>query len=75
MIGIVLILGHLLRLKSLGTPYFVPLFPFRFHEFTDSIIRSSLTLTFNRPRYLRPLSLKRYKVSKPKDISHDYNNE
>lgn len=75
MIGVVLLLGHLLRLKSLGTPYIVPLFPFRIREFTDSFIRSSLSLTFNRPRYLRPLSLRRYKVSKSKDISDDYNNE
>jgi hypothetical protein len=75
MIGVELLLGHLLRLKSLGTPYIVPLFPFRFREYTDSFIRSSLSLTFNRPRFLRPLSLKRYKVSKSKDISDDYNNE
>ncbi|WP_261301521.1 spore germination protein [Paenibacillus andongensis] len=74
-IGLTLLLGHLLRLKSLGTPYIVPLFPFRFHEFKDSFIRSSLSLTFNRPRYFRPLSLKRYKVSKSKDIPDDYNNE
>lgn len=74
-IGLLLLLGHLLRLKSLGTPYIVPVFPFRFREFTDSFIRSSLSLTFNRPRYLRPLSLKRYNVNKSKDISDDYNNE
>ncbi|MDQ0889649.1 hypothetical protein QFZ81_004737 [Paenibacillus sp. V4I9] len=75
MIGLVILLGHLLRLKSLGTPYIVPMFPFRFRDFTDSFIRSSLSLTFNRPRFLRPLSIKRYKVKKNNDISNDYNNE
>lgn len=75
MIGVVFLLGHLLRLKSLGTPYIVPVFPFRFREFTDSFIRSSLSLTVNRASFLRPLSTKRYKVHKHKDIGDDYNNE
>lgn len=39
--GLLLLLGHLLRLKSLGMPYLVPLFPFRIGSFTDSFIRSS----------------------------------
>jgi hypothetical protein len=75
MIGFVILLGHLLRLKSLGTPYLVPLYPFRFRDFTDSLIRSSLNLTENRPNFLRPLRTKRYKVSKSKDNNDDYNNE
>lgn len=75
MIGLVILLGHLLRLKSLGTPYIVPMFPFRFRDFTDSFIRPSLSLTFNRPRFLRPLQLQRFKVNKSKDSSDDYNNE
>lgn len=37
--GLVILLGHLLRLKSLGTPYIVPMFPFRFREFNSSIDR------------------------------------
>jgi hypothetical protein len=74
-VGIVFLIGHLLRLKSLGTPYIVPVFPFRYKDFKDSFIRSSLSLTTERPGYSRPLSSKRYKVPKSKDIGDDYNNE
>ncbi|WP_219837121.1 spore germination protein [Paenibacillus sp. R14(2021)] len=73
-IGLVILIGHLLRLKSLGSPYIVPLFPFRFREFANSFIRFPFSLSYNRPRYLRPLKLQRYKVSRSKDRS-DYNNE
>ncbi|WP_082615140.1 spore germination protein [Paenibacillus sp. Soil787] len=75
MIGLMFILGHLLRLKSLGAPYIVPLFPFRHNSFSDSFIRSSFTLTSRRFLTPRPLSTKRYSVQKNKDIGDDYNNE
>ncbi len=75
MVGLMFILGHLLRLKSLGSPYIVPLFPFRHKNFSDSFIRSSFTLTFKRFSFTRPLSVKRYSVQKNKDIGDDYNNE
>ncbi|MDF2959328.1 MAG: GerA spore germination protein [Paenibacillus sp.] len=75
MIGLMFILGHLLRLKSLGTPYIVPLFPFRHNSFSDSFIRSSFTLLSNRFFTTRPLSTKRFSVQKNKDIGDDYNNE
>ncbi|WP_338044848.1 spore germination protein [Paenibacillus lignilyticus] len=74
-IGLVLLLGHLLRLKSLGIPYLTPAFPFRYREYADSFIRSSLSLTKFRPSYLRPLQRQRYKVSNPKPKHSDYNNE
>ncbi|WP_256252566.1 spore germination protein [Paenibacillus sp. UNC496MF] len=74
-IGFLLLIGHLLRLKSLGTPYLVPLFPFRIRNYADSFIRSSFSLTSNRPLYLRPLKLHRYKVPKPKERNDDYNRE
>lgn len=75
MIGLMFILGHLLRLKSLGTPYIVPLFPFRHNSFSDSFIRSSFSLLSNRFFTTRPLSTKRFSVQKNKDIGDDYNNE
>ena len=71
-IGFVLLLGHLLKLKSLGNPYMVPLFPFRIMNFRDSFIRSSYQFTTTRSRFLRPLSLKRYTPNQDKD---DINNE
>ncbi|TFE23079.1 spore germination protein [Cohnella luojiensis] len=75
MIGIMFILGHLMRLKSLGSPYLVPLFPFRYKDYSDSFIRSSFTLTSNRNKYLRPILTKRYSLQEGKDIGDDYNNE
>jgi len=74
-VGFVFLVGHLLRLKSLGSPYLVPLFPFRIRDYADGFIRSSLSLTYNRPRYLRPLKLERYKVKKPRDRGDRYDNE
>ncbi|MDQ0112256.1 spore germination protein [Paenibacillus harenae] len=75
MLGLMFILGHLMRLKSLGMPYIVPLFPFRHKDFSDSFIRSSFSLTSKRFSFTRPLSIKRYSVQKNKDTSDDYDNE
>lgn len=66
-IGFVLLLSHLLKLKSLGNPYMVPLYPFRIKNFRDSFIRLSYQYTTNRSRFLRPLSLKRYTPNEDKD--------
>ncbi|SIS03812.1 GerA spore germination protein [Peribacillus simplex] len=74
-VGITVLLGHLLRLKSLGTPYLVPLYPFRPTDLGDTFYRSSFSLTSKRPSFLRPLHLHKYKVKKNKDVMDDYNNE
>lgn len=75
MMGLVLILGHLLRLQSLGTPYLVPVYPFRIKDFRDSFIRFSTEYTYLRQGYLRPLSQRRYSVHPRKDNADHYNNE
>ncbi|MFD2613902.1 spore germination protein [Paenibacillus gansuensis] len=75
MLGIVLLLGHLLRLKSLGVPYLVPLFPLRTTGFADSFIRSSLSVLTKLPPSLRPITRRRYHSKKHKDQGSDYNNE
>jgi spore germination protein KA len=70
--GILFLMGHLLRLKSLGTPYLVPLFPFRTGSFADSIIRSSYKKINMRNKSLKPLSLIRYEPSEDmEDINHE----
>jgi len=73
--GLVIILGHLLRLQSLGTPYLVPIYPFRYKDFRDSFIRSSTEYTYLRPGYLRPVTMKRYNVRPQKDNPNNYDNE
>jgi len=74
MIGVMFLLGHLLRLKSLGTPYLVPLFPFRYKGLRE-FIRTPFSMNSERPGFLRPLKNKSYSVQKHKDISDDYSNE
>lgn len=66
-VGFVLLLSHLLKLKSLGNPYMVPLYPFRIKNFRDSFFRSSYQYTTSRSKFLRPLSLKRYATNEDKD--------
>lgn len=68
-VGFVLLLSHLLKLKSLGNPYMAPLYPFRVNNFQDSFIRSSYKFTTKRSQILRPLSLKRYTPNQDKDDS------
>ncbi|KRE64115.1 spore germination protein [Paenibacillus sp. Soil750] len=74
MIGVMFLLGHLLRLKSFGAPYLVPVFPFRAKGFKE-FLRLPYSLTWNRPGFLRPRFARRYTVRKHKDIGDDYNNE
>ncbi|BFT70107.1 spore germination protein [Paenibacillus sp. P36] len=73
-IGVMFLLGHLLRLKSLGTPYLVPLFPFRYKGLRE-FIRTPFSMNSERPGFLRSLKDKSYTVQKHKDISDDYSNE
>lgn len=59
-IGICFLIVHITRLRSLGSPYTVPLYPLRVKDLKDSVIRSSYQITNTRPQYLRPMSLLRY---------------
>ncbi|WP_059172621.1 spore germination protein [Bacillus sp. FJAT-27445] len=74
-IGIVLLFGHLFRLKSLGSPYMVPLFPFRTKGIGDSYIRYPYSKMNKRPGYLRTLTRKRYSPSENNDAKKDLNTE
>ncbi|MGM0835436.1 MAG: spore germination protein [Bacillota bacterium] len=75
MIVITFMFCHLLRLKSLGTPYFAPLYPFRYEDFSDSFIRTPLSITNKRFKFARPLSSQRFTVKKHKDVVDDFNTE
>ncbi|MCD5322189.1 spore germination protein [Pontibacillus sp. HN14] len=50
----IFVLGHLLRLTSLGRPYLAPVFPFRFKELKDTFIRLSFRYQQSRPVQMRP---------------------
>ncbi|WP_235946900.1 spore germination protein [Paenibacillus glycinis] len=71
-VGFIMLLTHLLRLKSLDTPYLVPFYPFRSGNFADSLVRSSYQYTTNRALFLNPQRKKRYKPDTVKeDIDHE----
>jgi len=74
-VGVILLFGHLLRLKSLGNPYMVPLFPVRTKGIGDSFIRAPYSKTSNRPGYLRPLLSKKYSPSEQNDLDKNINTE
>jgi spore germination protein KA len=65
-IGIGFLLVHLTRLTSLDVPYIVPIHPLRIRDLKDSFIRPSYQFINDRPRYLRPNSLVRYKPGQVK---------
>ncbi|MDQ0889469.1 hypothetical protein QFZ81_004557 [Paenibacillus sp. V4I9] len=73
-IGICFILVHITRLKSLGNPYTVPLYPLQVKDLNDSFIRSSYEITNKRPKYLKPENILRYKPKTAKKKS-DFDEE
>lgn len=74
-VGILFLIGHLARLKSLGIPYLVPLYPFRKSWAIGSFIRPNFTKTSSRPQFMRPLSKKRYTPATNKDPDDGLNSE
>ncbi|UVI28777.1 spore germination protein [Paenibacillus spongiae] len=48
-------LAHLLRLKSLGTPYLQPFYPIRFADWEDAVYRVPSSYYSKRPGAFRPL--------------------
>lgn len=73
-IGIAFLLVHLTRLQSFGSPYTVPIFPLRFSDLKDSLIRSPYQILNTRPLHLRPKSLRMY-VAKPAKRKSDWDEE
>jgi hypothetical protein len=47
------LMGHLLKLTSLGRPFLEPLYPPRLKDLKDALIRFPFYKQSNRPRYLR----------------------
>lgn len=74
-VGLVLLLGHLFRIKSLGNPYMVPLYPFRSRGMSDAFLRLPYYKTTQRPSYLRSVNPKRFRPSEGNDVEKDINTE
>jgi spore germination protein KA len=74
-IGIILLLGHLMKLKSLGSPYMVPLYPLRRSGLSDTFVRPSYSIKNIRPSFLRTFGIKKYTPETNQDIEKDLNTE
>jgi spore germination protein KA len=66
-VGLIILIAHLARLKSLGVPFLLPIYPYRRGGVTSSFVRPNYLKYDKRPWYLRPLSLKRYTPVSDKD--------
>jgi spore germination protein KA len=73
--GVLFLIGHLIRLKSLGNPYFLPLYPYRKGGFTTSFSRQNYLKLKNRVSFLRPLSQKRFDPVAKQDPEEGLNSE
>jgi spore germination protein KA len=74
-IGVGFLFVHVIRLKSLGDPYAVPIFPLRIMSFKDSFIRSSFQILNKRPQHLRTKSSVRYLPKKQVKQKNDLDEE
>lgn len=74
-IGIILLIGHLMRLKSLGNSYLLPLFPYRKGGIINSFSRPPFPYMKKRPSFLRPLTTKMYEPTINRDPEEGLNSE
>ncbi|WP_423801244.1 spore germination protein [Neobacillus sp. SAB-20_R2A] len=74
-VGIVFLIGHLLRLKSFGVPYMLPLFPYRKGGFFTSFTRLNFIRQKKLSPYLRPLSRTSFNPKDNQDSEDGLNSE
>ncbi|WP_082234784.1 spore germination protein [Halobacillus massiliensis] len=64
-------IGHLIKLKSLGRPFFAPIYPLRFRDLRDAFIRLPFSRQSERPVQTSPEQVKRFdqnKAIKKRDV-------
>ncbi|WP_026700998.1 spore germination protein [Salibacterium aidingense] len=70
-ISFVFVVTHLIRLESLGRPYFAPFFPLRISDWRDTFVRLPFNVLYKRPHQSRAAyrqKLPAEKIGKKKDI-------
>jgi len=65
-LGAMLILAHLVSLKSFGINYLSPIVPYRPSDWKDLLVRAPLPYLKERPEILHPLNAKRMNLQKRK---------
>lgn len=71
LIMFILILGHLMKLESLGSPYLAPFYPTRPKYWADTIIRPSYRWTWKRNGTIRPIQDVRYVPKSQENPDHE----
>ncbi|WP_101843347.1 spore germination protein [Halobacillus sp. Marseille-P3879] len=64
-------IGHLIKLKSIGRPFFAPLYPLRFRDLRDAFIRLPFNTQSERPLQTRPVDpirFNRKRASEKRDV-------
>jgi spore germination protein len=65
-IGMMILIGHLISLESLGTPYGSPIAPMRFADWKDAFVRLPVWKMTSRPISARAIQSKRQGSNRPK---------
>lgn len=65
MLGLILLVMHLVSLRSFGVQYMSPFAPLTLHDQEDAILRVPKWQLFTRPRYLNPYKPVRSATTKP----------
>ncbi|WP_068781240.1 spore germination protein [Paenibacillus sp. GM2] len=65
-LGVMIIIAHLVSLKSFGVNYLSPFAPYQAADWKDSVIRAPLPLLKKRPSVLKPLKEQRLKLDQRK---------
>lgn len=66
MFGLIILIQHLLKLTSMGRPYFVPVFPLRIQDLKDSLFRFPFSYNAKRPLSNRPQDYYRFSERRAK---------
>ena len=69
-LGLVLVI-HMVSLRSFGVPYMAPLAPFSWPEMRDTFIRAPWWAMNQRPRFNESVNLTRNRTPKPSPPSRD----
>jgi spore germination protein KA len=62
--GLVLILSHLAKLESFGTPYFAPVTPLRLQDLKDTFVRAPIWMLSKRPKDAHPQRMRQETISR-----------
>ncbi|MBA2175896.1 spore germination protein [Halobacillus locisalis] len=71
LVGIAMVMiffmGHLIKLKSIGSPFFEPLYPLRIQDLKDAFIRLPFNIQFKRPMLTRSPDQSRVNTKRVKE--------